>query len=140
MRWEASNLQGSARTGGRRRRSMREASAMVREAAGGAGGGRRRLCGRGRRRLCRMRAAMVLGCGRQRRCGMHPVASVRDAGGDGDVAAMRGVGDGGTLPPELALCATPSSSTSGSRMEKGRADASFYTPGPLVPVGKAIRD
>jgi hypothetical protein len=69
-----------------------------------------------------------------------------DAGGDGDAVAMRGVGnnnawdggtrdgDGGLLPPELGLCATPSSSSSGSRMEKGRGGTGFYTPRPLVPA------
>jgi hypothetical protein len=110
----------------------------------GAGGGRRRLCG--------MRAATVPGCGRrprcgsgrQRWCGMRAAASVRDAGGDGDAVTMRGVGDGGmgdggSLPPELALCATPSSS-SGLRMEKGRGGARLYSPGPLVPVSNTIRD
>jgi hypothetical protein len=59
---------------------------------------------------------------------MRAVASVRDAGGEGDAAAMRGVGDDGmgagddngvggvtSLPPELALkTAVPSSSSSGS--------------------------
>jgi hypothetical protein len=75
-----------------------------------------------------------------------------DAGRNGDAAAMRGVGDsgpwdsgtrvsdGGLLPPELGLCATPSSSSSRSRMEKGRSGVGFYIPGPLVPVGNAIRD
>jgi hypothetical protein len=60
-----------------------------------------------------------------------------DAGGDGDATVMRGVGDdgawdggardgdGGSLLPELGLCATPSSSSSGSRMEKGRGGAAF---------------
>jgi hypothetical protein len=129
---------GGVGAGGRRSSNMREraATAMhdaragvptasVQDAGGnGAGCGRRRRCGSGRRRRCRM----------------WPAASVRDAGGDGDAAAMRGVGDGGSLPPEHALCSTPSSSSSGSRMEKGRGDASFYTPGHLVPVGNAIRD
>jgi hypothetical protein len=95
------------------------------------------------------------------RAGLRAVAVLRggqawhgrgDADGDGDDVVMCGVGDdgawdggtrdgeGGLLPPELGLCATPSSSSSGSRMEKGRGSAGFYTPRPLVPADNTNRD
>jgi hypothetical protein len=79
---------------------------------------------------------------------------VRDAGGDGDAAAMRGVGDGGvgaggdngvggvtSLPLELALeTIAPLSSSSGSGWRREGAVRRLYTLGPLVSVGNTIRD
>jgi hypothetical protein len=56
-------------------------------------------------------------------------------------ADSAGDGAGGvtSLPPELDW-KPPFVFIAGSRMEKGRGDAGFYSPGPLVPVRNAIRD
>jgi hypothetical protein len=62
------------------------------------------------------------------------VAGRRAADGAGD-----GAGGVTSLPPELDW-KPPFVFVAGSRMEKGRGDAGFYSPGPLVPVGNLIWD
>jgi hypothetical protein len=66
------------------------------------------------------------------------VAGRGAADGAGD-SAGDGAGGVTSLPPELDW-KPPFVFVAGSRMEKGRGDVGFYSPGPLVLVRNAIRD
>jgi hypothetical protein len=64
------------------------------------------------------------------------------ARGTAMAAAWVGVGDGGgaSLPLKAFSGNRPPSSLSGSKWRRAGEGASFYTLGPLVPVGNTIRD